>query len=240
MNRRNVGILLFDGVEVLDFAGPFEVFSRTRLDPGVESRRSDDSAPFRVFTVARSTDFVRATGDLKVIPHFSFEDVPPIELLVVPGGFGTRALLEDDEVLGWIRSTAAAAQQVTSVCTGSFILATAGLLKGKRATSHWMVVDQLELFGAIPVFERVVEDGNIITGAGVSSGIDFGLTLAARLHGEAAAKCIQLLIEYDPQPPFDSGSVATADSATVDYMRNRGADMTASRRRSAERIGREL
>ena len=108
MDKRNVAILLFDGVEVLDFAGPFEVFSRTRLEPGVASRHSDETAPFSVFTVARSTDVVRATGDLKVIPDYSFEDAPSIDLLVVPGGFGTRALVEDEAVLDWIRRTAAA------------------------------------------------------------------------------------------------------------------------------------
>src|SRR4030095_1103411 len=133
MDRINVGILIFDGVEVLDFAGPFEVFSRTRLTPGVESRRSEESAPFQVFTVARTGDAIRATGALAVLPAHGFADAPRIDLLVVPGGFGTRALLNDEETLGWIRETAARARQVTSVCTGALLLANAGLLTGRGA-----------------------------------------------------------------------------------------------------------
>src|SRR5438128_865792 len=127
MDKRAVGILLFDGVEVLDFAGPFEVFSRTRIVPGADSRRTDESAPFRVFTVAASLDPVRATGGLRVLPDFDFATAPAIDLLVVPGGFGTRTLLEDARTLEWIRRTASAARHVTSVCTGSLVLARAGL-----------------------------------------------------------------------------------------------------------------
>src|SRR5690349_14840636 len=118
MKKLNTGILLFDGVEVLDFAGPFEVFSRTRLVPGVESRRSDASAPFRVFTVAKKGEPITATGDLQLTPRCSFQTAPPIDVLVVPGGYGTRALLSDLETLDWIRATAATARKVTSVCTG--------------------------------------------------------------------------------------------------------------------------
>ena len=135
MNRVRVGIFLFPGVEVLDFAGPYEVFSRTRLTPGVESRRSEESAPFRVFTVAAASDAIVATGGLRVLPDFDFTSAPPIDLLVVPGGFGTRALLQDAAALAWIRQTAAAARRVTSVCTGSLVLAGAGLLAGRRATT---------------------------------------------------------------------------------------------------------
>src|SRR5579862_2628946 len=132
--RTAVGILLFDGVEVLDFAGPFEVFSRTRLVPGVESRRSDASAPFNVFTVARSAGPVHATGGLCVTPQFDFAGAPPIDLLVVPGGFGTRQLLDDLDVREWIRDAANRARFTTSVCTGALLLARAGLLSGRRAT----------------------------------------------------------------------------------------------------------
>src|SRR5262245_12783333 len=121
-----VGIVIFDGVEVLDFSGPFEVLSRTRLVPGVDSRRSEDSAPFSVFTVARTRETVTTIGGLRVTPHYSFADVPPIDLLLVPGGFGTRALLHDEETIDWIRAAASAARQVTSVCTGSLLLAQAG------------------------------------------------------------------------------------------------------------------
>ncbi len=136
MDKWTVGILIFEGVEILDFAGPFEVFSRTRLVPGVESRRSDESAPFHVFTIAKSHTPISTTGSLTVTPHYAFADAPRVDLLVIPGGFGTRPLLHDAETLDWIRRTAAAARKVTSVCTGSLLLAKAGLLTGRRATTH--------------------------------------------------------------------------------------------------------
>lgn len=170
----NVGILVFDGVEVLDFAGPFEVFARTRLVPGPQSRRSDDSAPFRVFTVAKSRGPVVATGGLRVIPDHTFADAPAVDVLVVPGGFGTRALLHDAGTLEWIRRTAAAARKTTSVCTGSLLLASAGLLRGRRATTHWAALDTLEALDREMRVERSlrVVDGGIVTSAGVASGID--------------------------------------------------------------------
>src|SRR5262245_28927776 len=143
MNKLNTAIFIFDDVEVLDFAGPFEVFSRTRLVPGVESRRSDASAPFNVFTVARSAGPVQATGGLRVLPHFDFAGAPAIDLLVIPGGFGTRQLLEDLEVRKWIQDVANSARLTTSVCTGALLLAKAGLLVGRRATTHWGAHDLL-------------------------------------------------------------------------------------------------
>ena len=197
-NVRNVGILLFDNVEVLDFAGPFEVFSRTRLVPGPESRRSDDSAPFHVFTVGRTTDPVTATGGLVVVPQHGFADAPRIDILVVPGGFGTRPLLHDEETLDWIRRTAASAQQVTSVCTGSLLLGKAGLLKGRKATTHWAALDLLESLGtgaAVQRDLRVVDDG-IITSAGVASGIDMSFYVVERLCGRDVADETARYIEY--------------------------------------------
>jgi transcriptional regulator GlxA family with amidase domain len=197
-DKRNVGILIFDGVEVLDFAGPFEVFSRTRLIPGVESRRSQASAPFHVFTVAKSEIPVSATGDLRIIPHYAFGSAPRIDLLVVPGGFGTRALLHDHETLEWIRRTAEAARQVTSVCTGSLLLAKAGLLQGRRATTHWAALDQLESLESGAVVERelrVVDDG-IISSAGVASGIDMAFYVVERLFGTDVANETARYIEY--------------------------------------------
>ena len=198
MDRWNVGILIFDGVEVLDFAGPFEVFSRTRLTPGVESRRTDDSAPFHVFTVARTGDEISATGGLRVRPQHGFADAPRIDLLVVPGGFGTRALMEDRETLDWIRRTAATARQVTSVCTGSLLYAKAGMLRGRRATTHWGALDLLETLDAGVKVERalrVVDDG-IITSAGVASGIDMAFYVVERLYGKAVADETAHYIEY--------------------------------------------
>ena len=198
MERWNVGILVFDGVEVLDFAGPFEVFSRARLAPGVESRRSDDTAPFQVFTVARACAPVTATGGLVVQPRHSFADAPRIDLLVVPGGFGTRPLLEDRETLDWIRRAAAAARQVASVCTGSLLLARAGLLEGRRATTHWAALDLLASLGggvAVDRESRVVDDG-VVTSAGVASGIDMSFYVVERLFGKDVADETARYIEY--------------------------------------------
>ena len=198
MEKLSVGIFIFDGVEVLDFAGPFEVFSRTRLVPGTESRRSEESAPFRVFTVAASAEPVRATGDLRVLPHFDFASAPPIDLLVIPGGFGTRALIEDAAVLDWIRRSAAAARHVTSVCTGSLLLARAGLLAGRRATTHWGALDLLA--GLDPTVSvdreaRVVTDG-IVSSAGVAAGIDMAFSMVEEVCGRAVADETARYIEY--------------------------------------------
>ena len=196
--KTQVGILVFDDVEVLDFAGPFEVFSRTRLTPGVESRRSDDSAPFNVFTVAPRSGPIVATGGLRVVPQYHFATAPSIDVLVVPGGFGTRPLLEDAEVLAWLRRTAVAAQRVTSVCTGSLLLAKAGLLSGKRATTHWSALDRLAgMDDTITVDggKRVVND-DVVTSAGVSAGIDMAFAVVARYCGREVADETARYIEY--------------------------------------------
>jgi len=193
IHKLNVGILIFDGVEVLDFAGPFEVFSRTRIVPGVESRRSDASAPFRVFTLTRNGETVTATGDLQLMPRYSFQTAPAIDLLVVPGGYGTRALLRDRETLDWIRTTAARAKKVTSVCTGALLLAQAGLLDGRRATTHWGALDLLQEISdareadiSIQRELRFVDDG-IIPSAGVSAGIDMALHVVEQVCGASVA-----------------------------------------------------
>src|SRR5262245_36163252 len=198
MDRWNVGILIFDGVEVLDFAGPFEVFSRTRLAAGPDSRRSDDAAPFSVFTVARTRASIKATGNLDVVPHHGFAVAPRIDLLVVPGGFGTRALVNDAESLDWIRTVAASARKTTSVCTGSLLLAKAGLLEGRKATTHWGALDLLDSLGAgvaVDRERRVVDDG-IITSAGVASGIDMAFYVVETLFGRAVADETAHYIEY--------------------------------------------
>lgn len=200
MDRWNVGILIFDDVEILDFAGPFEVFSRTRLAPGPESRRSEESAPFSVFTVARSRAPVRTTGGLEVIPHWSFADAPRIDLLVVPGGFGTRRLMNDDETIGWIRRVAATTRKTTSVCTGSLLLAKAGLLEGRRATTHWGALDLLESLGVSVDRERRVIDDGIVTSAGVASGMDMAFYVVETLFGPAVADETAHYIEYRRAP----------------------------------------
>lgn len=198
MDKWSVGILIFDGVEVLDFAGPFEVFSRTRLVPGVDSRRSEESAPFKVFTVAKVRAFVKTTGGLQVVPHHEFADAPRIDLLVVPGGFGTRALLHDAATLDWIRRVAAGARKVTSVCTGSLLYAKAGLLQGRRATTHWGALDLLASLDPSMTVERelrVVDDG-IISSAGVASGIDMAFYVVECLFGREVADETARYIEY--------------------------------------------
>ena len=190
---------MFEDVEVLDFAGPFEVFSRTRLEPGVESRRSDASAPFNVFTVARDARPLKATGGLEVTPSYSFADTPSIDLLVVPGGFGTRALLEDDVTLDWIRGVAKPAKLVTSVCTGALLLAKAGLLGGRRATTHWGALDLLASMDPTMTVEReqrVVEEDGIVTSAGVSAGIDMALAVVERFCGREVADETARYMEY--------------------------------------------
>jgi transcriptional regulator GlxA family with amidase domain len=199
MPKSNVGILIFEDVEVLDFAGPFEVFSRTRLQPGADSRRTEDSAPFQVFTVGRSIVPVTATGGLTVTPRYSFANVPRIDFLVVPGGFGTRALLKDDKTIDWIRRTAVNVRQLTSVCTGSLLLAQAGLLRGRRATTHWGALDLLAGIDAgvqVDRERRVVDDGGVITSAGVASGIDMAFYVVERLCGKAVADDTARYIEY--------------------------------------------
>jgi len=198
MNRRTVGILMFDDVEVLDFAGPYEVFSRTRLAPGVESRRTDDAAPFRVVTVARTLAPIRATGGLRVIPDHSFASAPIIDILIVPGGFGTRPLLDDPAVLEWIRAASDSAELTASVCTGSLLLAKLGLLANRRATTHWGALAFLATVDnsiRVESDQRVVADG-VITSAGVAAGIDMAFSIVERLHGRAVADETARYIEY--------------------------------------------
>ena len=202
MPKANVGIFIFDMVELLDFAGPFEVFSRTRLIPGVESRRSEESAPLYIFTVSKSDKLIVTTGGLRIAPHFCFEAAPPIDLLVIPGGLGTRSLLTDKTTLDWIRTTAAQAKRVTSVCTGSLLLASAGVLNGKRATTHWGALDLLQqisdsLHASVHVERsaRVVDDG-VITSAGISAGIDMSFYVVEQIFGKEVADETAHYMEY--------------------------------------------
>jgi transcriptional regulator GlxA family with amidase domain len=198
MDTWRVGILVFDGVAVLDLAGPFEVLSRARLEPGVESRRTDDGALFDVFTVARTSEPVTATGGLVITPRHSFADVPPIDLLLVPGGFGTRPLLQDAETIDWIRRTASAARRTASVCTGALLLARAGLLDGRRATTHWGAFGLLESLGrdiTVDREARFVDDG-VLTSAGVASGMDLAFHVVESLFGRSVADETARYLEY--------------------------------------------
>ena len=202
----SIGLLLFPAVTQLDLTGPYEVFRRI---PGATVHLLwKDLAP------------VHSDGGLAILPTATLADCPPLDVICVPGGPGQVDLMADVEVLEFLRTTAPTCRYVTSVCTGSLVLGAAGLLDGCRATCHWSSLDQLRLLGAKPVDERVVIDGNRITGAGVTSGIDFALTLTAELAGKALAERIQLSMEYDPAPPFQSGSPRTASADLVEDQRS--------------------
>ena len=198
MKKINVGIFIFDEVEVLDFAGPFEVFSRTRLLKGAESRRSNDSAPFNPFTVSIDKKSLTATGGLKIIADYTFNNFPKIDILIVPGGYGTRTLLNNESLLKWIKAVSSKANITASVCTGSLLLAKAGLLEGKRATTHWGAIEALKSISKdIQVIsERRVVNDEIITSAGVSSGIDMAFMIVENLYGEEVASDTSKYIEF--------------------------------------------
>jgi len=198
MDRWNVGVLLFDGVALLDVAGPFDVLTHARLEPGVESRRAEDRALFDVFTVAKTTAPVTATGGIVLVPRHSFHDAPRIDLLLVPGGFGTRPILQDAETIDWIRRTASAARRTASVCTGALLLARAGLLDGRRATTHWGAFGLLASLAKDVTVDRearFVDDG-VMTSAGVASGMDLALHIVETLFGRAVADETARYIEY--------------------------------------------
>lgn len=227
MNRPlQIGLLLFPDVTQLDLTSPWEVFART---PGVECH-----------LIWKDLQPVRSDRGLSILPTTSFADCPPLDVICVPGGPGQIALMLDDVTLKFLRQQADQAKWVTSVCTGSLVLGAAGLLKGYRATSHWSSIDQLALLGAEPVSQRVVRDRNRISGAGVTSGIDFALTLVAEIAGDAVAKAVQLQMEYDPEPPFTSGSPHTAPPQEVEQARAKMAEFLATRRAATERAALRL
>src|SRR4051812_30227183 len=199
-------IPIYEDFTALDAIGPYEVLSRVG---GTVRFVAPQAGPVR-------TD----NGMLRVVAEAAMADVDRADVLVVPGGVSTRGLLEDPFWLDWIRRIDATTTWTTSVCTGSLVLAAAGLLEGKRATSHWVELETLRQYGAEPTGERVVQQGKVITAAGVSAGIDMALTLAAHIAGEDVAKAIQLGIEYDPQPPFDCGSVDKAPAELVERFRD--------------------
>jgi transcriptional regulator GlxA family with amidase domain len=196
MERKRVGIVLFDDVEVLDFCGPFEVFSATRLS---EEKRREDPSPFEVLLVAEKNTPVITTGGMKVLPDHTFESCPKLDILVVPGGWGTRTELDNLAMLNWLRARASEVETLTSVCTGSMLLGFAGLLDGHRATTHWRSLDWMsESFPAVTVdyTKHVVEEGTVITSAGISAGIDMALKVVARYCGETVARATAKHMEY--------------------------------------------
>jgi transcriptional regulator GlxA family with amidase domain len=196
MNRKRVGILVFPDVEVLDFCGPFEVFSVTRLD---ETLRRETPSPFEVVLVAEHEGVVKATGGLRVVPDHTLATCPPLDVLVVPGGWGTRKEIGNRALLDWIGERGRHVETLTSVCTGSMLLGRAGLLDGRRATTHWRALDWMrESFPTVTVEDtlHVVEDGDIITSAGISAGIDMALRVVARYHGDDVARATARNMEY--------------------------------------------
>ncbi|MET9592545.1 DJ-1/PfpI family protein [Streptomyces sp. NPDC006516] len=203
-----IAIVLFDRFTALDAVGPYEMLSRA---PGAET----------VFVAERAGAVRNDTGSLSLVADRTFADVPAPEVVLVPGGPGQSGQMENEELLGWLRTADTTSTWTTSVCTGSLLLAAAGLLSGRRATTHWLALDELKKYGAGPTGERVVIDGKYVTAAGVSAGIDMGLTLLGRIAGDDHARAVQLLTEYDPQPPYDCGSPAKAPAAMVEEWRSK-------------------
>ncbi len=221
-----IGSLLFEGIDQIDLTGPFEVLSRL------------PNATHRLY--AKTESPVRDTNGLRLAPDATLAAAPPLDVLHVPGGPGVEPLMEDEEILAWLREKAGAARAVFSVCTGALLCGAAGLLKGRRATTHWASFHLLPFFGAIPVDARVVIDGNWTFAAGVTSGIDGALRLAALLRGDETAQAIQLEIEYAPEPPFTSGTPASAPPEILARAREHYAPLTARREATAKRIARKL
>lgn len=221
-----IGSLVFEGVDQIDLTGPFEVLSRI------------PNATYRLY--GKTTDAVRDLKGLKLTPDAAIADAPQLDVLHVPGGFGQEALMDDQEVLDWIAKQASGAHAVFSVCTGALICGAAGLLKGRRATTHWASFHLLEYFGAIPVDERVVVDGNWVFAAGVTAGIDGALRLAAELRGAEVAQGIQLYMVYAPEPPFDAGTPERAPRPVLESARKAVAGITAQREATAKRVAARL
>jgi cyclohexyl-isocyanide hydratase len=222
MATSRIGLLLFPRMTQLDLTGPFEVFAKL---PGAE-----------VLLLWKTLQPVEAETGLRMLPHATLRDCPPLDVVCVPGGPGVNTLMEDAEVLDWLRTQAGRARYVSSVCTGSLVLGAAGLLRGKRATSHWAARDLLAAFGAVPTAGRVVRDGNLFTGGGVTAGIDFALTMVAELAGAAAAQAIQLQLEYAPAPPFDAGTPDCAPAEILTAVRATGAPMRTAREALVARV----
>jgi transcriptional regulator GlxA family with amidase domain len=196
MKRRRVGILIFPDVEVLDFTGPFEVFSVTRLN---EQYRREEPSPFEVILIAESLEPIAASGGLRVLPAYPLDNCPPLDILVVPGGWGTRKEINNEHLIDWIAKRGREVETLTSVCTGSMLLGRAGLLEGLHATTHWRALDWMrETFPTLTVEANlhVVEDGRVLTSAGISAGIDMSLRVVARYYGEAVAKSTARHMEY--------------------------------------------
>jgi len=222
----SIGMVLFPNLTQLDLTGAYEVLARM--------------PDTRVRLVASTLHPVRSEWGLTISPDATFANAPPLDILCVPGGWGINECLDDEELLGFLRARGERARYITSVCSGALLLGAAGLLRGYRATTHWLSLDLLPLLGAEAVRQRVVRDRNRITGGGVTAGIDFGLALAAELFGRATAQRIQLAIEYAPAPPFDSGSPDTAPDDIRDALARDSHDALDQRRALVQAAARRL
>ena len=222
----HIGSLVFEGIDQIDLTGPFEVLSRI------------PNSTYRIY--GKTTASVRDLKGLRLTPDAALADAPPLDVLHVPGGPGQEVLMDDEEVLAWIRQQTAGACSIFSVCTGALICGAAGLLKGRRATTHWASFHLLPYFGAIPVNERVVVDGAWVFAAGVTAGIDGALRLAAELRGDEAAQAIQLDMVYAPEPPFNSGTPETAPAAILEKARQSVRALTARREETARGVAAKL
>lgn len=221
-----IGSLAFEKMDQADLTGPFEVLARI------------PNSTYRLY--GKTLDIMRDFRGLKLAADALLADAPKLDVLHIPGGYGQEALMEDEEVLSWIRKQAAGAKCVFSVCTGALICGAAGLLKGRRATTHWTAFELLPIFGAIPVNERVVIDGNMIFAAGVTAGIDGALRVAADLRGDEVAQSIQLYMQYAPEPPFNSGTPETAPAGILSKVRESAQAITEQREKTARRVAARL
>jgi|SRR5208337_465856 len=224
--RLQIGSLLFEGLDQIDLTGPFEVLSRI------------PNSTYRIF--GQTLEPVRDARGLRLTPDALLEDAPQLDVLHVPGGYGQEALMDNEQVLSWVQNQARGARCVFSVCTGALICGAAGLLKRRRATTHWTALHLLPYFGATPVNERVVRDGNIVFAAGVTAGIDGALRVAADLRGDEVAQIIQLYMVYAPEPPFNSGTPETAPPAVLEEARHSAEEITARRELTARQVAKRL
>ncbi|MBS7793022.1 DJ-1/PfpI family protein [Roseococcus sp. SDR] len=222
----NIGSLIFEGIDQIDLTGPFEVLARI------------PNSTYRLY--GKTGEMIRDLKGLRITPDAAIADAPQLDVLHIPGGFGQEALMEDEDVLAWIRAQAAGVHSIFSVCTGALVCGAAGLLKGRRATTHWASFHLLPYFGAIPVDQRVVVDGDWVFAAGVTAGIDGALQLVAELRGEAAAQGIQLYMAYAPEPPFNAGTPETAPPAILAQMQALVAPVTVQREATARRVAARL
>jgi len=221
-----IGFLLFPKVQQLDLTGPYDVLASL---PDV-----------KVHLIWKDLEPVTASTGLVLLPTTTFDECPALDVICIPGGAGVGPLMEDEQTLDFIRRQATGARYITSVCTGSLVLGAAGLLQGKRATTHWAYHELLAPLGAIAVQDRVVRDGNLLTGGGITAGIDFALVLAAELYGEARAQLVQLQLEYAPAPPFNAGSPSTAPAAVLAEARQLVAESFQVRSAVTQRAAQKL